>query len=139
MIFDSLKELDDRKLLHKSIVLWGMGVKTREVINWLRQNGYGKNILFIVDNFKYTFCEEYEGIRVLKPQILGELKKDSFMVLLSIYNNYVEDVWKQLAAYGITDIYNLEDLKMQFDNIRMRESGKMQSGKKYKIGYVPGV
>lgn len=28
MIYDSLKELDTRKLLNKKIVMWGMGVQT---------------------------------------------------------------------------------------------------------------
>lgn len=109
MIYDSLKELDTRKLLNKKIVMWGMGVQTGGVISWLRHNGYGENILFIVDNFKYTFCKEYEGIPVLKPHVLSELEKGSFIVILAI--NYAEDVWKQLSAYGITDIYNLRNLE----------------------------
>lgn len=111
MIYDSLQELDTRKLLNKKIVMWGMGVQTGGVISWLRHNGYGENILFIVDNFKHTFCKEYEGIPVLKPHVLSELEKGSFIVILAI--NYAEDVWKQLSAYGITDIYNLRNLEEQ--------------------------
>ena len=84
MIYDSLKELDTRKLLNKKIVMWGMGVQTGGVISWLRHNGYGENILFIMDNFKHTFCKEYEGIPVLKPHVLSELEKGSFIVILAI-------------------------------------------------------
>lgn len=87
----------------------GNGSSDWGVISWLRQNGYAENILFIVDNFKHTFCKEYEGIQVLKPHVLGELEKGSFIVILSI--NYAEDVWKQLAAYEIADIYNLRNLE----------------------------
>ena len=54
MIYESLKNLEARMLLQKSIVLWGMGVQTEGVIAWLSQNGYGENIQLIVDNFKYT-------------------------------------------------------------------------------------
>ncbi len=45
----------------------------------------------------------------MKPHVLGELEKGSFIVILSI--NYAEDVWKQLAAYEIADIYNLRNLE----------------------------
>lgn len=116
MIYESLKNLEARMLLQKSIVLWGMGVQTEGVIAWLSQNGYGENIQLIVDNFKYTFCKEYQGIPVLKPDALRELEKDSFIVLLAI--NYAEDVWKQLAAYDITEIYNLRNLEERLVSYR---------------------
>lgn len=32
MIYENLKKLEARKLLNKSIVLWGMGVQTGKVI-----------------------------------------------------------------------------------------------------------
>lgn len=112
MVVDSLKKLHAEKVLQKKIVLWGMGNQTKEVIAWLRQNGCGSNIAFIVDNFKYTFCNEYEGIPVLRPDDMGGLERDSFIVILSI--NYAQDVWKQLGAYGITQIYNLRNLQEKF-------------------------
>lgn len=57
----------------------GMGNQTKEVSAWLRQNGCGSNIAFIVDNFKYTFCNEYEGIPVLRPDDMGGWDDDGEM------------------------------------------------------------
>lgn len=108
MILDSLKELENQQKLNKPIVLWGIGNQTKEVITWLKRNGYEDHLLYIVDNFKRSFCQEYEGIAVVAPSALMQLKKDSFVVILSI--NYAEDVWKQLGAYGVTQIYNLRNL-----------------------------
>ena len=62
MIIDSLKELEKSGKLDKPVVLWGINNITKEVITWLRLKGYGDKLLFIVDNFKYTFCHEYEGL-----------------------------------------------------------------------------
>lgn len=112
MEIESLKELKRQEKLNQSIILWGIGNQTKEVIIWLKQNGYKEKILFIVDNFKDTFYQEYEGIPVVAPIALKKLKKDSFIVILSI--NYAEDVWKQLGAYGVTKIYNLRNLKEKF-------------------------
>ncbi len=109
MILDSLKELEKQQKLNQSIVLWGIGNQTRKVIAWLKQHGYGGRLLFIVDNFKRTFCREYEGIPVETPAALTRLEKDSFTVILSI--NYAEDVWKQLSACKVTQIYNLRNLQ----------------------------
>ena len=92
--------------------MWGIGNQTGEVLAWLIENGYKDKILFILDNFKYTFCREYEGFRVLEWNALFSLEKDSFTVILSI--NYAEDVRKQLAACGVTDVYNLRNLKEKF-------------------------
>lgn len=108
MILDSLRELEKQQRLNKPIVLWGIGNQTKEVVTWLKQNGYGDKLLFIVDNFKRTFCHEYEDLAVVAPSALTELEKDSFVVILSI--NYAEDVWKQLGAYGVTQVYNLRNL-----------------------------
>lgn len=112
MIIDSLEELKKQKKLEKSIVLWGIGNQTREVIVWLQQNGYEERLLFIVDNFKGTFYQEYEGISVVAPIALTKLERNSFIVILSI--NYAEDVWKQLSAYGVSRIYNLRNIEEKF-------------------------
>ena len=109
MILDNLRELERQQKLNQPVVLWGIGSQTKDVITWLRQNGYGGRLLFIVDNFKRTFCREYEGLPVESPAALTRLEKDSFTVILSI--NYAEDVWKQLNACGVTQIYNLRNLQ----------------------------
>lgn len=109
MITDSLRELEKQKKLEQPIVLWGIGSQTKEVIGWLKQNGYQERLLFIADNFKCVFYQEYEGIPVRDPDALNRLEPGSFCVILSI--NYAEDVWRQLGAYGVTEIYNLRNLQ----------------------------
>lgn len=108
MITDSLNQLAKENKLNKSIILWGIGNQTKEVIVWLRSNGYKDKILFIADNFKCTFYHKYEGIPVVEPKRLQELDGGSIAVILSI--NYSASVRKQLEAYGITECYNLRDL-----------------------------
>ena len=54
MIEGSLRKLAEEGRLDKPIVLWGVNGMTPEIISWLRTNGYGEKLLFIVDNFKYT-------------------------------------------------------------------------------------
>ena len=70
MILDNLRELERQQKLNQPVVLWGIGSQTKDVITWLRQNGYGDRLLFIVDNFKRTFCREYEGLPVESPAAL---------------------------------------------------------------------
>lgn len=109
MIIDSLKELEKSGKLDKPVVLWGINNITKEVITWLRLKGYGDKLLFIVDNFKYTFCHEYEGLVVVTPARLKELEKESVSVMFFTMKHQ-ESVRKQIEAYGITDIYNLMNL-----------------------------
>lgn len=109
MIQDSLKKLAEDGKLNKPIVLWGINNVTSEIVKWLHLNGYGKNLLFIADNFKYTFYHEYEGITVVEPGKLREYDVNSVVVLFSITKNH-DNVRKQLEAYGITEIYNLMNL-----------------------------
>lgn len=109
MFQDSLKKLAGEGKLDRPIVLWGINYMTSEIIGWLRQNGYGENLLFIVDNFKYTFCREQESVAVVEPERLREYGSACVTVLFSISKNQA-NIRKQLEAYGITDIYNLMDL-----------------------------
>lgn len=109
---DSLKVLENQHKLDKNLVLWGIGNQTKDVLTWLMQHGYKEKILFIVDNFKHVFYREYEGFRVLEWDALFSLEKDTFIVLLAI--NYAEDVRKQLAACGVTAVYNLRNLNEEF-------------------------
>lgn len=73
MITDHLKELENQKKLEKSIVLWGIGRQTKEILAWFKQNGYRERILFIADNFKCTFHHQYEGIPVVDPEEIEKL------------------------------------------------------------------
>ena len=109
MIEESLRKLKEEGRLDKSIVLWGINGATKEIITWLRLHGYGDNICFIVDNFKYTFYRNYEGINVFEPQKLRKLEADSVAVVFSIMKNQA-NVRKQLEAFGLTEIYNLMNL-----------------------------
>ena len=97
MIIDSLKELEKSGKLDKPVVLWGINNITKEVITWLRLKGYGDKLLFIVDNFKYTFCHEYEGLVVVTPARLKELEKESVSVMFFTMKHQ-ESVRKQIEA-----------------------------------------
>lgn len=109
MMENNLKKLADEGRLDKPIVLWGINGMTSEIVAWLRANGYGEKLLFIADNFKYTFCQEYEGIPVYEPGKLRELQKDSVTAIFCVVKNQA-NIRKQLEAYEIKDIYNLMDL-----------------------------
>ena len=116
MITDSLEELYQQKKLEKNIVLWGVGDYTRNILQWFDVRGGRDRGLFIVDNFKFTFCREYEGVQVLEPDVLKNLEKNSFTVVLSM--GCAEGVRKQLAAYGVTDVHNLRCLGETFVSCR---------------------
>lgn len=110
-LMDNLNVLYADHKLDKPIVLWGIGQQTGEVVEGLRSLGESINILMIADNFKYTFQKEYKGIPVTEPRCLADMEKDSIVVLLAV--NYAGAIRKQLTAYGITEIYNLRNLKEQ--------------------------
>lgn len=109
MIEKNLEKLAVDGKLDKTIVLWGINASTSEILRWLRVNGFGDRILFIVDNFKYTFYKSYDGIDVVEPEKIKELQKDSVTVLFSLAKHQT-NIRKQLEAYEITEIYNLMNL-----------------------------
>lgn len=109
MVEDSLKKLSEDGKLNKPIVLWGINGMTSGIINWLRENGYGQNLLFIADNFKYTFYQEYQGLPVVEPGKIRELEEDSVAAVFGVQKNQA-NIRKQLEAYGVTEIYNLANL-----------------------------
>lgn len=108
MICNNLTKLEEEQKITKSnrIVLWGISNSTKEVVEWLNSRGY--HVTYIVDNFKYTFYQEYLGIPVRKPDVLQE-DHDNVKVLLAV--NFSDAIRKQLHAYGITDVYNLRALQ----------------------------
>ncbi|GFI48241.1 hypothetical protein IMSAGC019_03568 [Lachnospiraceae bacterium] len=109
MIEGSLRKLAEEGRLDKPIVLWGVNGMTPEIISWLRTNGYGEKLLFIVDNFKYTFCQQCQGLPVYEPGKLKELQEGSVAAMFAVGKNHV-NIRKQLEAYGIGEIYNLVNL-----------------------------
>lgn len=111
LIADNLKKLFLEGKLQDSVVLWGIGRQTSELLQYLKQ--LQVKVSLIVDNFKYTFLDEYEGIPVRKPDILFGKEDHSPVVLLAV--NYADAIRKQLNAYGITKIYNLRNLEEHED------------------------
>lgn len=109
MVENSLKELAERGVLDKPIVLWGINQMTQEVILWLRRNGYGDRLLCIVDNYKYTFYQTYEELSVFEADKLQDLSKDAIVVLYAMKKNRA-NVRRQLEAFGVEEIYNLNNL-----------------------------
>lgn len=109
MIESSLEKLAKSGKLDRPIVLWGINGRTAQIVAWMHTNGYGKNLLFIVDNFKYTFYQVYEGLPVYEPVKLREVDKDSVTAIFAVGKNQA-NIRKQLEAYGIAEIYNLMNL-----------------------------
>ncbi len=109
MMESSLEELAKSGKLDRQIVLWGINGMTAGIVAWLRANGYGENLLFIADNFKYTFYREYEGLPVYEPARLRDLQKDSVTAIFAVVKNQA-NIRKQLEAYGFAEIYNLMNL-----------------------------
>lgn len=145
MVEDSLKKLSEDGKLNKPIVLWGINGMTSGIINWLRENGYGQNLLFIADNFKYTFYQEYEGLAVVEPGKIRELTEESVTAVFSVQKNQA-NIRKQLEAYGISDIYNLTNLSEKAILEKCNLPYKFQNrsrGKKYLCyilaGYDPAL
>ncbi len=109
MMESSLEKLAKSGKLDRQIVLWGINGRTTRIVAWLRDNGYGENLLFIADNFKYTFYQEYEGLPVYEPVRLRNLQKDSVTAIFAVEKNQA-NIRKQLEAYGFMEIYNLMNL-----------------------------
>lgn len=145
MFEDSLKKLSEDGKLNRPIVLWGINGMTSGIINWLRENGYGQNLLFIADNFKYTFYQEYEGLAVVEPGKIRELQEESITAVYGVQKNQT-NIRKQLEAYGITEIYNLTNLSektiLEKCNLPYRFQNRSK-GKKYLCyilaGYDPAL
>lgn len=116
-IVDSLDILEKSGKLNKMVVLWGIGSRTTEVLEWFNKNGKRKQILAITDNFKCTFFKEYEGISVVSPRYLIEMDKNSIVILLAV--NYSESIKRQLEAYEISEVYNLQDLSERRERDRL--------------------
>lgn len=84
MIESSLTKLSENGKLDNRIVLWGINGMTAQIVAWLWANGYGENLLFIADNFKYTFYQTYEGLPVYEPAKIRELQKDSVTAVFAV-------------------------------------------------------
>lgn len=108
-MIENLTKLAASGKLDNSFILWGISSQTRDIIAWLRQNGYSKHLLFIVDNFKSDYYHEYEGVPVVSPDNLTKQCKDCVPVIFSI--RYPDSIRRQLNAYGFIHIYNLQDLQ----------------------------
>lgn len=105
-ITSNLEKLSQKSILDNGVALWGIGGQTQEMISWLK--GKGIAVRFIVDNFKYTFGSEYEGIPVIQAKELVTKGTDISFLLATNHNQAIR---KQLAAYGVQRIYNLYNLE----------------------------
>ncbi len=94
--------------LNKEVILWGIGNQTTIISEWINKNCGKEKIYAIIDNFKYIFYKEYRSIPVIQSSSLMNVEVERFVVLLSIDDS--EAIRKQLHSYGITEIYNLNNL-----------------------------
>ena len=81
---EKLEELAQNHKLDTTLVIWGVGEPTGEIITWLNNNGYGPNIKMVVDNFKYKFYKEYREIPVIEPDKLLNLESGTYTILMAL-------------------------------------------------------
>ena len=118
---EKLEALAKNHRLDGDLAIWGIGEPAGEIIEWLREYGYGSNIKMVVDNFKASFYQEFHKVPVRRPKELLRLESDSVSVLFALEHS--DGVRKQLGAYGITNAYNLRNLPgMREDTALYRHS-----------------
>ncbi len=109
VIVKNLEILARAHKLDKTIIIWGINCYTNEIIIWLKNNHYDKNLRMIIDNFVAAYRKEFNSILVAEPKILRSLDSDTICVLFSI--NYSDAIRRQVGAYGISEVYNLLNLQ----------------------------
>lgn len=134
LFVDIFEHTDTRKL-----ILFGSGNFAEKFLTL-----YGKDypVYAIIDNNKSKWGNRIQGIEVQSPDILRQLRKDEYKVLICI-KNYVS-VMEQLNAMGITE-YSIYDAnigygkKLNISSIPTSGQKGNELSKKYHVGYISGV
>lgn len=113
LIIQNLEKLKEECKLDKAVVIWGMSPRSSEVIEWLESTYGDGKVIAVTDNFKISFLsEERVGVPIIKPYELLHIIQEPIVVLVA--TNHTAAIFKQLNAYGITEAYNLCNLKEEF-------------------------
>lgn len=134
LFVDIFEHTDTRRL-----ILFGSGNFAEKFLTL-----YGRDypVYAIIDNNEKKWGNKVKGIEVQSPDILQQMRKDEYKVLICI-KNYVS-VMEQLNALGITE-YSIYDANIGYGR-KMGARPAQASGqkgkelpKKYHVGYISGV
>lgn len=129
--------------MEKKVVVFGTGNYFENYMDCF-ENDKSKRPLFAVDNASEKIGNRVRGIEVKRPEVLGEMDKNSFYVVLCMEN--IVETAKQLEEMGISDYQKFYKLPMEkrvvldaYGNVCGDISIEKNTKKPYRIGYVPGV
>lgn len=134
LFVDIFEHADTRRL-----ILFGSGNFAEKFLTL-----YGRDypVYAIIDNNEKKWGTKIKGIEVQSPDILQNMEKDEYKILICI-KNYVS-VMEQLNALGIEE-YSIYDANMGYGRKANAmpvpasgEKGK-ETPKKYHVGYISGV
>lgn len=130
IFIDIFKNIDTRKL-----ILFGSGNFTKKFLALYQQH---YSVYAIVDNNAGKWGEKINGIEIQPPEILKQLDKEEYKVIVCI-KNYASVV-SQLEAMGITE-YSIYDANIGYERKQghIRQDGGEKPQKKYHVGYISGV
>ena len=134
LFVDIFEHVDTRRL-----ILFGSGNFAEKFLTL-----YGRDypVYAIIDNNEKKWGNKVKGIEVQSPDILQQMRKDEYKVLICI-KNYVS-VMEQMNALGITE-YSIYDANIGYgrkiDARPVQTSGQKgkELPKKYHVGYISGV
>lgn len=105
---ENIKKLHAADKLFGVVFLWGIGKKTKAIIESFQTQFPQINLAGIVDNYKSDFMDEYSGCPVYPVDKLNEYDLDDVCVLLAVATS--DGIWKQLNAMDIGRVYNLSNI-----------------------------
>ena len=136
LFIDIFKDTEDRKL-----ILFGSGAFAQKFLSL-----YGRDypVYAVLDNNTSRIGKEINGVPIQSPQMLAELKKGEFKIIICI-KSYLS-VMSQLEHMGITD-YAIYDPNRNYQRKKrvkeiqtiLSNNGTPITAKKYHTGYIAGV
>lgn len=128
LFIDLFKGVED-----KNIVLFGSGAYAQK---FLALYGEDYPVYAVVDNNELRFGQEINGVPIQSPQLLSQLKKGEYKVIVCI-KSYLS-VINQLVHMGITD-YGIYDPNRSYPRKKRAAEVQTVTVKKYHTGYIAGV